>query len=443
MGQAEAAQIALGPLEVVEQAPGKVALDRHAGSDGLAQRHQMALQIGQALLVVHAALGGQHIVEGGAVFGQLDDRRLVVALDAGQQVDEALGRDFPAEAGALHAVALDEAGTHGAAGRVILHPLRVVVIHAEEVGRGGDGLQVARRHMRGGSAEQCQRVFGIAAAVQGIQEPAVAQAVMAPHRGQVLGAVGGGGNRMQAQRDADLGAGRVAADQRHRLAVRQQHMVAGLDGVGQPGAARCMHALPVAHDAGAPGFVVRDPVLDAVAQATGHQLGVVEEGADGVARDPAALLLQCLGQVPVVEGAPGVQAAFEHAVHQPVVEREPRLVRHPPPLRQHARPGDRETVGVDAQRPGQVQVLRPAVVVVAGHQGIGAIADAAGLAAEAVPDGLALAVGLAGTLDLEGRRGHAPAEIGGEIGATQCDGHGMEPVGRAGRASRRSGGDAS
>ena len=137
--------------------------------------------------------------------------------------------------------------------------------------------------------------------------------------------------------------------------------------------------------------------------------------------------LQGLRQVPVVEGAPGVQAAFEHGVDQAVVEGQAGLVhgaKAKTPLRQDARPGDGEAVGVDAQRGDQVEVAVQAVVVVAGDVAVARVGDGAGLLAEAVPDGFALAVGEGRALDLGGGGGDAEDEVGGEGAGVGQGGHG-------------------
>ena len=224
---------------------------------------------------------------------------------------------------------------------------------------------------------------------------------------------------MQAQRDAHLRAGAGGTDHRDRPAVRQQQVVHHLDRGAHVLHARRVAAFGVAEEGGAPGLVVRDPVVHAVAQAPRHERGVVDEGVHGGTLHPAAFVLQGLRQVPVVERGPGLEAALEHAVDQAVVEVQPCRQRRAAAAGLDARPGDREAVGVDAQRPRQVQILGPVVEVVAGHGAAGAVADAARLCAETVPDRLTAPALVHCALDLVRGGGTAPAEGSGKIEPAQ------------------------
>ncbi len=74
----------------------------------------------------------------------------------------------------------------------------------------------------------------------------------------------------------------------------------------------------------------------------------------------------------------------------------------------HARPGDGEAVVPQAQRGHQRDVLGVAVVVVAGHEAVAGVLDAAGLRTEIVPDAGQLATLVRTPLDLESGGGAAP-----------------------------------
>ena len=160
-----------------------------------------------------------------------------------------------------------------------------------------------------------------------------------------------------------------------------------------------------------PGLVVGGDGGDAITESRRHGARIVDEARHGVARRPAAVVLQGLRQVPVVQGQVGRDAARQQAVDQALVELQPGLVERAPPLGLDARPADREAVGIDPQGRDQVQVGVQPVVVVTGPAAVGAVGDGAGLATEAVPDRLALAVGLRGALDLERASGDAPDEV--------------------------------
>src|SRR5207248_2707627 len=98
--------------------------------------------------------------------------------------------------------------------------------------------------------------------------------------------------------------------------------------------------------------------------------------------------------------------------HPPADRRiEPGLIDRPYTLRQHARPGDRETIRLQADLAHQGDVIAPAVIVIAGNIAVVIVMHFAGRMAETIPDRLALAVLVPGALDLVGRSRRAPDEI--------------------------------
>jgi hypothetical protein len=230
----------------------------------------------------------------------------------------------------------------------------------------------------------------------------------------VGGARRGGDGRLEVEDDADLGALALAPDHRHRPAVGQEHVV----GRGQRGRPvlhpRGVLAELMAQQADAPGLVVGDEAGDSVAQLAGHHRGIVHEGFGGRARGPAPFVLQGLGQVPVIERGERRDPVLEQHVHEPAVEVEAGRVHASSSLRQHARPGQGEAVGLDPEVAHQCYVVAEAVVVVAGHVPAAPVEDGAGLLAEAIPDRLAAAVDRNRTFDLVGRGGRAPHEAGRE-----------------------------
>jgi hypothetical protein len=230
----------------------------------------------------------------------------------------------------------------------------------------------------------------------------------------VLGAVGGRADWRQVQHDAQPAAATVGTQRLQSQAMAQQQVVGDLHGGAPLADARREHAMLVAEHRHHPRLVVGGDGGHAVTESRRHGACIVDEARHGVARRPAAFVLQGLRQVPVVQGQVGRDAARQQAVDQALVELQPGLVERAPPLGLDARPADREAVGIDPQGRDQVQVGVQPVVVVAGDAAIGAVGDGAGLAAEAVPDRLALAVGLCGALDLERAGGDAPDEIRGE-----------------------------
>ena len=161
-------------------------------------------------------------------------------------------------------------------------------------------------------------------------------------------------------------------------------------------------------------LVQGEEVADPVAELRGDEARIGGEGLHRLARFPAAAILQGLRQVPVIERGEGHDAVGQQFVDQPVVEGQALGVGRPAPLREQARPGDREAVGRHAQRLHQRHVLLVEVIVIVGDVGVGAVADLAGQPGKRVPDGGAAAVLLRGALDLIGRCGRSPAEAFGK-----------------------------
>ena len=97
-------------------------------------------------------------------------------------------------------------------------------------------------------------------------------------------------------------------------------MVRGAKGGGPVLPAGRVLADLVAEEADAPGLVVRHPVLHAVAQVTGDHVGVFGEGLGRGTGRPAALVLERLRQVPVIERGEGLDARLQQGVDQAAVE---------------------------------------------------------------------------------------------------------------------------
>ena len=128
------------------------------------------------------------------------------------------------------------------------------------------------------------------------------------------------------------------------------------------------------------GLVEHHPMLDAVAEALRHDARVIGELVGDVALEPAALVLQRLRQIPVIEAKPRRDAARDEAVDQTVVEIETAMLDGASARGQDARPRGRKTIGVEAAARQPFDVLDPAMIMVAG--------DVAGIAVFDEPRGV-------------------------------------------------------
>ena len=126
---AEPAVVAPGPLEVVQQRPQEVAAHVDPGVDGLADRVDVAVQVGHPVGVVHLPVVADVVVEGGPVLGDHQRQVRVPPADVGQQLEHAGRIDVPAHrrvrAGLLEE--LDVVGAHPRADAAVAVPVRLLL----------------------------------------------------------------------------------------------------------------------------------------------------------------------------------------------------------------------------------------------------------------------------------------------------------------------------
>ena len=122
----------------------------------------------------------------------------------------------------------------------------------------------------------------------------------------------------------------------------------------------------------------------------------------------AVLVLQGLRQIPVIERGIGLDAGRQQLIDQTIVEIEPLRICRPGAFRKDARPGNREAIGLRAHLLHHRHVLLVEPVMIVGDVAGIAVRDLAGHVRKAVPDRLALAVGIRRAFDLIGRGRNAP-----------------------------------
>src|SRR4029453_11276849 len=162
-------------------------------------------------------------------------------------------------------------------------------------------------------------------------------------------------------------------------------------------------------------LVDREVVLHSVAELVGDVPAVVAERLRRVFGPPAAVLvLQRLREIPVIERDERLDPVCAQLVGQALVEVDAFRVRRTVTLREDARPGDREAVGVGADVLHQRDVFLVAVIVIVGDVAGVAVLDLPGGVRERVPDRRPLAVLVPRRLDLVRGGSDAPIETFGE-----------------------------
>ena len=148
-------------------------------------------------------------------------------------------------------------------------------------------------------------------------------------------------------------------------------------------------------------LVDREEALDPVAELPRHIAAIVRKRFGGVARLPSALVLQRLRQVPVVESRKRFDAGLEKRVDKAAVEVEALWIRLTDAVGKDSRPGDGETIVLDAHILHEPYIIPVAMIVIVGDVGVIAVPDLARRMRVGIPDRCAATVFLYGALDLK------------------------------------------
>ena len=138
-------------------------------------------------------------------------------------------------------------------------------------------------------------------------------------------------------------------------------------------------------------LIQREIVCDAATEVFCHHAGIFGKGLGGIRIEPAALILQSLRQIPVIERDIRLNACSQQRIDKAAVPRKALDVHRAGAARDNARPGNRETVGLQVHGLEQLDVLRPAVVAVAGNVAGVTVHNAARRMGKGIPDGNAAA----------------------------------------------------
>ena len=229
MDQAEAAYVAFGPFEVIQQAPGEVALERNALVHRRLRGEQVSRQVAATLNVVDVAVGAHHVVVGRAVFGEVDCAGCVVVATRSSSVTMPSGDTSQPKAVRSTFSGSTTRVDIGAATRRVGHDFREVIVDAQEVGGRGDGREVAVAHHGRIVAEQFPDVAPGSrdhAAGRGTSGCAGRRGASWPRHPVRRGTPAGDGCRLSAA--PMLAPATLRRRTGNAIAVRQQHVVAHL-----------------------------------------------------------------------------------------------------------------------------------------------------------------------------------------------------------------------
>jgi len=88
------------------------------------------------------------------------------------------------------------------------------------------------------------------------------------------------------------------------------------------------------------------PLFDAIVEFAIDDAGVLGEPFGDIGIEPAAAIIECRGQIPVIERRERLDTVLEQCVDEPFIERESCGIHAAFSFGQHARPGDAESVGL-------------------------------------------------------------------------------------------------
>ena len=431
ISDAEAGLVALGPLKVVHEGPGEVALDVDAVlGAGLRHGIHIIVEVLDAEVVLDNLLE-RHVVlalERGTVLGHVDLGVAVALAEPVEQVTEPLrvgtepeglrlGPDAVAVLVVEQSLEVAEEIVLGGHALLVLDVVGRVVVHAVEVVGALDERDFLGSELGQAVAELLAHRVGVLAEVDGVREPRDGELDLAVARldvQRVLGVPGKGGVTVQGDADlATLSGLEVLTVSLDGAAVGDKEVVADDPGLASAvtngrlgtvgGVAGGEVAGVVAEDGAAPGLVEGDPVL-ALGDGLEHDAGVVlkVEGELLAVQKTAIALVETIGKIPVEEGDEGGDAGLEEVVDELDVVVDALLVDGVVAATDgdDTGPRDGEAVGGGAERLEEVNVLLGAVVRVAGDDTRAAVSDLAGNVAEGIPDRRTTAISVDSTLNL-------------------------------------------
>ncbi|KAI9166743.1 Solute carrier RCH1 [Paramyrothecium foliicola] len=475
-GDTKASLVALSPLKVIQERPGKVATNVDAVKGGSGGHGMDVVVVVLGTEVVLKNLLARHVVllqDTGTVFGDVDLGVVVALAEPHEQVAEARrARAQPCRLGFLADVVTslvfkeslevaEEVLGLGGAGAV-LDVVGSVMVHAVEVvGTVDEGLLLVGE---GGETVTKLLAHGgrVVAVVDGVREPRNSEldlAVSSLYVLRIRRVPGVGG--ITVENDANLtliGGLELLAVNLHGTAVSDKQVVADDPWLGAAvtnitflavgGAAWGKLADAVSEDGGAPGLVEGGPVLD-LGQGLENNAGVVlkVERELLTVQQTAVALVELIGNIPVQQSDERGDAGLEQVINELDVVVKTSLVDWvvAATLGNNSSPRKGEAVGLGADVLQKGNVFAGTVVRVTGRNTRAAVSNLVGPFAESVPDARATTILVNGTLNLiavSHRRGvsHEPLQTTStknEKGADDIRSSGKAPLEVTGQRQRR------
>src|SRR5579883_3003125 len=166
-----------------------------------------------------------------------------------------------------------------------------------------------------------------------------------------------------------------------------------------------------------PGLVMGNPHVNAVSQPPHHGFSIICEGVGRITGEPATAVLQCQGQIPMVERGNRADIPGEQVIDQAVIEIQAAFIDCPRSRRQDAGPGEREAIGVQIKLSHERNVFRHAVVVICCYLACLALIRCTGRRRKVIPDGGSSSIFMGRALYLVSRGSGTPEKVWREKGS--------------------------
>ena len=284
-----------------------------------------------------------------------------------------------------------------------------VVVDAEEVELLADEIEVGGGEVWPCSAEDLAHLLGIASLEDGIEILPVHVRVGAARRGEIVGTLRRRVLRLEIDDKADLMLSRGAIGAHgHRVGAKQ--VVRGDRRLVEIGVSRGQQADEVAAIRHDPRLVERRPVLHPAIERAEHHVCILGEPLGDVGIEPAAAVVERRRKVPMIERRKGRDAFREQRIDESLVKGESLRIHAPLPFGEHTAPRYAEAIRAQTKLAHQLDIRRPAAVVVARDVAGITVCGATLRVGEALPDARTRAVGERRTFDLIRGCGRAPQE---------------------------------
>src|SRR5687768_11162974 len=417
----EAARVSVAPLEIVQQGPHVIAAQACSLAYCFASSIQVLTQVGHSQRIVDSSVEWRGwILKCRPVLRDIEWDVAVALVDPEQHSRERRRMHLPAGLGVNALDLWNSTSAHRWPFRIVTADAPRVVVHSKEIQRLRDGLHVVFRKIGPGLAEYLFHLFGISPEEHRVEILPVPIRIRTIRRRDILGAIRSRILRLEIYDETNPPTlRRITGPKRlHRRSMRSQQIVRRnrrLEQIPVTGSELTIEIASIAHH---PWLVYRAPHRDPITKRFEHDRCVVAEPAGDVTIQPAAAIIQCRRQVPVIKRRVRLDAARKERIDETRIEIDSLPVHSAESVPKYPAPRDAESVGIEAEAGHQRNVSFVTAIVIAGDvPGVSVFSQPRRMG-ETMPDAGSRSISERRPFDLIRRRGCSPHKI--KIGRASC-----------------------